>query len=426
MLAATLMMLALVQGPTQDPVDAALAWVRRLDAGGFDSAAAQIDAAVPAGVMSADRLRLIWGAITQQYGKLGRLDRGTVATRDTLTLVELIAGFASQPMGVRVALTPHLKVTGFYIHPLETAYQPPAYVDTTRFTERDIQVGKEPWLLPGTITVPKGGGPFPVVVLVHGSGPNDRDETIGGNRPFKDLAWGLASRGIAVVRYDKRTRVYGARMQSRFITLDAEVIDDALAAVYLARSAVVLDSTRVFLLGHSLGAMLGPSIAARDGHLAGLILLAGPARRFADVLRDQIRYIDSLSGGADPGTKEILGQLPALEAHTLPPDSVVLGVPAAYWYQLDTLRVTARARTLKTRMLVLQGGRDYQSTMADFALWQRALAGRSNATLKAYPDLNHLFVTGTGKATPQEYQGPGGHVAPAVIDDLIRWIGGAR
>jgi dienelactone hydrolase len=340
--------------------------------------------------------------------------------------VELIAGFASQPMGVRVTLTPHLKVAGFYIHPLETAYQAPIYVDTSRFTERDVQVGKEPWLLPGTISLPQGAGPFPVVVLVHGSGPNDRDETIGGNRPFRDLAWGLASRGIAVVRYDKRTRVYGARMQSRFVTLDAEVIDDALAALHLARSTAAIDSTRVFLLGHSLGAMLAPTIAARDGHLAGVILLAGPARRFADVLRDQIRYIDSLSGGADPGTKQILEQLPALEAHALPPDSVVLGVPAAYWYQLDTLRVTDRARTLKTRMLVLQGGRDYQSTMADFALWQEALAGRSNATLKAYPDLNHLFVTGTGKATPREYQGPGGHVAPAVIDDLVRWIGGAR
>src|SRR5258708_674329 len=379
MLAKTLMMLALVQGPTNDPVDAALAWVRRLDAGGFDSAAAQIDHAVPAGLMSADRLRVIWGAVTQQYGKLGRLDRGSVATRDTLTLVELIGGFASQPMGVRVTLTPHLKVAGFYIHPLESAYQLPGYVDTTRFTERDIQVGKEPWVLPGTITIPKGAGPFPVVVLVHGSGPNDRDETIGGNRPFRDLAWGLASRGIAVVRYDKRTRVYGARMQSRFITLDA-----------------------------------------------GVILLAGPARRFADVLRDQIRYIDSLSVGADSGTKQILAQLPAFAAHTLPPDSVVLGVPAAYWYQLDTLRVTARARSLKTRMLILQGGRDYQPTMADFALWQRALAGRRNVTLKAYPDLNHLFVTGTGKATPQEYQGPGGHVAPVVIDDLVRWIGGGR
>ncbi len=343
MLAKTLMMLAMTQGPARDPVDASLAWVRQLDAGAFDSAAAQIDPAVPAGGLSAERLRLIWGAITQQYGKLGRLDRGTVATRDSFTIVELIGGFASQPMGVRVALTPHLKVTGFFIHPLETAYQPPAYVDTTRFTERDIQVGKEPWLLPGTITVPKGTGPFPVVVLVHGSGPNDRDETIGGNRPFKDLAWGLASRGIAVVRYDKRTRVYGARMQSRFITLDAEVIADALAAVYLARSAAVLDSTRVFLLGHSLGAMLGPSIAGRDGHLAGLILLAGPARRFADVLRDQMRYIDSLSGGADPGTKEILGQLPALAAHTLPPDSVVLGVPAGHRTRADSQDADAGA-----------------------------------------------------------------------------------
>lgn len=416
---------AMAQAPTIDPVDAALAWVRSLGAGAFDSAAGQVDAAVPAGVMTADRLRFVWGAITQQYGALARLDRGTVATRDTLTIVELIGGFASQPMGVRVVLTPHQRVTGFFIHPLVAAYQAPAYVDTTKFTERDVQVGAAPWLLPGTMTVPRGPGPFPVVVLVHGSGPNDRDETIGGNRPFRDLAWGLASRGIAVLRYDKRTLVYGARMQARFITLDAEVIDDALAAVHLARSTAVLDSTRVFLLGHSLGAMLAPTIAARDGHLAGAILLAGPARRFPDVLRDQIRYIDSLSGGADPGTRQILAQLPALEAHTLPPDSVVLGVPAAYWYMLDSLRVTASARGLKTRLLVLQGGRDYQSTMADFALWQRALAGRANATLKAYPDLNHLFVTGVGRATPQEYQGPGGHVAAVVIDDVVRWIGGS-
>jgi dienelactone hydrolase len=428
MLSKTLMMLAMLQAPVPagDPVDAALGWVRRLDAGAFDSAATQIDAAVPAGVMSADRLRLIWAAVIQQYGTLGRLDRGTVATRDTLTIVELVAGFASQPMGVRVVLTPHQRVTGFFIHPLETAYHAPPYVDTATFTERDVQVGAAPWLLPGTLTVPKGAGPFPVVVLVHGSGPNDRDETIGGSRPFRDLAWGLASRGVAVLRYDKRTRVYGARMQARFITLDAEVIDDALAAVQLARATAGLDANRVFVLGHSLGAMLAPTIATRDGHLAGVMLLAGPARSFADVLSDQIHYVDSLSGGTDAGLQQILAQLPALRAHALPPDSVVLGVPAAYWYLLDTLHVTDRARALKTRMLVLQGGRDYQSTMADFALWQRALAGRRNATLTAYPDLNHLFVTGTGRATPQEYQGPGGHVAAVVIDDLVRWIGGGR
>src|SRR5258708_18244134 len=146
-------------------------------------------------------------------------------------------------------------------------------------------------------------------------------------------------------------------MQSRFITLDAEVIDDARAALYLARSASVLDSARVFLLGHSLGAMLAPTIAARDGHLAGVILLAGPARRFADVLRDQIRYIDSLSVGADSGTKQILAQLPAFAAHTLPPDSLVLGLPAAYWHQLDPLPANARPRSLQTPLPIPHGGR---------------------------------------------------------------------
>jgi dienelactone hydrolase len=339
------------------------------------------------------------------------------------SIVTIPVKFAAQGVNFVFAVNATGQLYILNLQPGQVTWQHPAYSKPDSFAERAVTVGSDEWKLPGTLTVPNGAGPFPAIVLVHGSGPNDRDETIGGNRPFRDLAWGLASHGIAVLRYDKRTRVYGARMQSRFVTLDAEVTDDALAAFAVARGTPGLDATRVFVLGHSLGAMLAPTIAARDGHLAGAIMLAGPARRFADVLRDQIRYIDSLSHGADPGTAQILDQLPALEAHALPPDSVVLGVPASYWYQLDTLHVTDGARALKIRLLVLQGGRDYQSTMADFALWQQALGGHRNATLKAYPDLNHLFVTGSGKATPQEYQGPGGHVAPVVIDDIVQWIG---
>ena len=88
--------------------------------------------------------------------------------------------------------------------------------------------------LPGTLTVPEGDGPFPAVVLVHGSGPNDRDETLMGQKPFRDLAEGLAGKGIAVYRYDKRTYVYGARLQAdRGITLMEETVEDAAAAVRL-------------------------------------------------------------------------------------------------------------------------------------------------------------------------------------------------
>src|SRR5437868_1155092 len=77
-------------------------------------------------------------------------------------------------------------------------------VNRDTFDEREVTVGKGEWELPGTLGLPKGSGPFPAVVLVQGSGPQDRDETMGVNKPFQDIAWGLASNGIAVLRYDKR------------------------------------------------------------------------------------------------------------------------------------------------------------------------------------------------------------------------------
>jgi dienelactone hydrolase len=197
------------------------------------------------------------------------------------------------------------------------------------------------------------------------------DEAIGPNRPFRDLAWGLSSKGIAVLRYDKRTRVHGAKMVAGGpVTLEAETIDDALAAIALARSRPEIDPARVYVLGHSLGAMAAPAIAKRDGKLAGAIMLAGPARPLSTVLDEQLAYIDSLA----------------------------------------------------VAFLLLQGGRDYQVTMEDFALWKAALAGRPGTKLVAYPDLNHLFITGTGKATPTEYMSKSGHVAPSVIEELAAWI----
>ncbi len=94
----------------------------------------------------------------------------------------------------------------------EVPYAPPDYAVAGAYTEREVTVGSGEWALPGTLTMPAGPGRFPAVVLVHGSGPNDRDETFGPNKTFKDLALGLASRGVAVLRYDKRTKVYGAKI----------------------------------------------------------------------------------------------------------------------------------------------------------------------------------------------------------------------
>ena len=111
---------------------------------------------------------------------------------------------------------------------------PPPYAKAGAYREKDFTVGTGEWRLPGTLTLPVGvTKPLPALVLVHGSGPNDRDETILANKPFRDLAWGLASKGIAVLRYEKRTKEYATKLRAagiRDLTVKEETIDDALSA----------------------------------------------------------------------------------------------------------------------------------------------------------------------------------------------------
>ena len=104
-----------------------------------------------------------------------------------------------------------------------------------------------------------------------------------------------------------------------------------------------------------------------------------------------------------------------------PGKDLPLGVPGAYWLSLRDYHPDLVAAKLSLPLLVLQGERDYQVTMADFALWKKNLAAKQNAVLKSYPKLNHLFMEGEGKSKPDEYM-KAGHVAREVIDDIATWI----
>lgn len=296
------------------------------------------------------------------------------------------------------------------------------------FVERDTAVVTGKIRLPATLTFPSGAGRSPGVVLVHGSGPNDRDETVGANKPFRDLAHGLAERGIVVLRYDKRSKVAPLSFMGRTFTVDEEVVDDALSAAALLRSLPEVDSSRVVVLGHSLGGLLAPRIGERDSALAGLVILAGATRPLTDMMEEQIAYMRGLPGAdtaaIDKAVEGLAPTIAAVRALT-PADSgsptLLLGAPAAYWLDLAAYRPVYVAARLRMPILILQGGRDYQVTMVDFETWRDGLAGNTSVEFREYPSLNHLFIAGTGEPNPAEYS-VGGTVDPQVISDIATWI----
>jgi len=432
--------------PAQDPAPAedsltvkARAFLAALEKGEFDLAAGDFDATMKK-VSGPDKLEVLWRK--QLPAKLGAFKKQSTARREQFQDYEIVlvtCEFEKAVIDARIVFDKAEKLAGFAFVPTAppAAYAPPAYADPAGFEESEVTVGSGEWALPGTLTRPKGDGPFPAVLLVHGSGPSNRDEELGPNKPFKDLAWGLASRGIAVLRYDKRSKVYQSKILAdpkleATMTVSDETIDDALAAAELLRKTPKIDGRRVFILGHSLGGFLMPRIAlaAEPLRIAGFISLAGLTRPLEDTILRQMTFISSLSGPSlsEDDKKKLedvkadVAKIKALDDADRGTTGKLLGAMPAYWLDLRGYDPAATARSVRKPMLILQGGRDYQVQVADFDNWKAALGSREDVEFRLYPKLNHFFFEGQGLITPLEYIQKHGSVAPYVIDDIAGWI----
>ena len=431
MLVISLPLPARAQQPPPDVVPQARAAIAAIAANEFAKVEEQftpeMKAALPAG-----RLASLWTALVAKAGALKNCGPDPRVRRIAdKQMVITPCQFERATADLQFAFDSAGRISGLTFRPgvrSAVPYAPPSYANPASFAEREITIGTE-WPLPATLTVPTGPGPWPAVVLVHGSGPNDRDETILANKPFKDLALGLASRGIAVLRYDKRTMVHPAKLSTvKGLTVRQEVIDDVVEAVKTARAQPEIDAARVFVLGHSLGGMLIPRIAAADRTIAGLVVLAGPARSLEDAIEAQTRYLAMVDGTISPQEQDAIAQaaatvarVRALTGEDAQNDRAISGPPASYWLDLRGYDPPSEARRVDRPMLILQGERDYQVTPAEFARWKTALVSRRDVTFHSYPTLNHLFIAGTGPGSPAEYQVPG-HVAEEVIRDIAAWV----
>src|SRR3984957_9502092 len=407
--------------------------IRQLVAGEFSKIETMYDdrmsAALPPG-----KLAESWPNLIQQEGQFQSIiDTQTIRVQG-LEVVKLECKFANATLDATVAFDPNGKIAGLGFRPhqeTESPWTPPPYAKPSSFTELPLTLVNGSFELPGTLTVPKGDGPFPAIVLVAGSGPHDQDETIGPNKGFKDLAFGLASKGVAVFRYTKRTEKYGEKSADdpTKLTVDDEVISDARAAVALVARQPKINPKQVFLLGHSLGAYLPPRIAAGDSEIAGIAMLAANARPLEKVVLEQIHYLAAMSGkpteaeqkridAAEDGAKQI-------EKPDLKPEDTITFLGAtmygAYWLDLRGYDPLKTAAKLKIPIFIVQGGRDYQVTPSNFQAWSDALSNNKNVTLRTYPDLDHLFMHGTGASKPSDYARPD-HVSLEVVESIATFI----
>jgi dienelactone hydrolase len=291
----------------------------------------------------------------------------------------------------------------------------PPYADAAKFHSVDVTVGA--YKLPGTLTIPVGKGPFPAVLLLQGSGPNDRDETVGSNHPFADIAEGLSSRGIVVLRYDKRN--YASRsFDPMKATVDAEVIQDGVAAVRLLRARSDVAQDRIFVVGHSLGAMLAPEIAKKASPVAGIVMLSPAGRRLPQLIVDQARILGQASPLELPQLEQ---QADELSKHKMAATNTFFGTPASYYYDLDARDEVAIARSLDVPILILHGSRDYPIVDEDIRDWQTGLNGDAKVRVETMPSLNHLFIASGANPGPAEYFAPA-HVDVSVIGTIASFI----
>jgi len=407
--------------------------IQELVAGQFEKVEAIYDARMK-DMLPPGKLADGWRDLNRQAGAFQAITSAETSQVQGLQVVKMQCKFENSLLDATMIFNPDGKLGGLSFLPHQAPpapWTPPAYAKQDSFSEQPLTLVNGKFELPGTLTVPAGNGPFPAVVLVQGSGPEDQDETIGPNKPFKDLAWGLASRGIVVFRYTKRTQKYGAQSSDDPVRLivEDETISDARAAVALVVKEPKVDPKQVFLLGHSLGAYLAPRIATGDAEIAGIVMLAANARPLEKVVLEQIHYLAAMNGtpteaeqkriqAAEEGAKQI-------ESPDLKPDDKIAFLGAtmygAYWLDLRGYDPLKTAAKLKIPIFIVQGGRDYQVTPSNFQAWSDALSNRKNVTLRTYPDLDHLFMHGTGASKPSDYARPD-HVSAEVVEGIATFI----
>lgn len=295
------------------------------------------------------------------------------------------------------------------------SYEMPAEARSLRILrERHQLVLNDSQSLRAELWLPDGVQKPPVLVMVHGSGALDMDESVGATKVFLDLAYAMAKHGIATFRYEKRTLAFSEWQKSDSLTLNAECIQDALSALRVLRQSTHIDTSAIWVLGHSLGGYALPLILSQEKSWAGGIILAGSSRPLTEIVPEQIEYLSQRDGKISSTEKRLYKKVKRFDMcyqqenwkamdRMLPKLSLVYYWPLAFFKNTRHYDPPMHLKNhTSQRVLVLQGGRDYQVDTTHFNRWKQA-ADSERIAFKLMPASNHLFIAGEGASYPAEY-----------------------
>jgi dienelactone hydrolase len=378
--------------------------VTDLVTGDYAAVTAQFDGTMSE-LLSEDKLKEAWESTVAEAGNYSEMISVESFMQDDYYVCLVTTRHEIKGIISRIAYGRDMRITGLYFNYTENKAE-------LMTGETAVTIGEE-YPLDGVLALPSGTGKVPAVVLVHGSGPSDKDENVYGIKVFKDVSDYLVENGIAVLRYDKRTYAHATEL-SFDITVQDETIEDALLAGQLLAQNERIDSSRIFVIGHSLGGMLAPRIVSESkGIFAGAVIMAGSPRSLLDIVYDQNRYLISLS---DPSERDALMQ----QVEDAQP---YFGLPQGYIDEMDAHPVSEYLLSTDKPFLILQGGKDFQvSPTADFEAYKQLVGSKGNFEFHLYDNLNHLFTVSTMENPTTDDYVAGTHLDAAPLADIAAWI----
>ncbi|MCF8428342.1 MAG: DUF3887 domain-containing protein [Bacteroidia bacterium] len=366
-------------------------------------------------IMDEEKIQGFWDILEMSYGSVTEVAEPTISYKDKLVSTVTPIQFERKRVGLKVVFNDKAMISGLFLVSPTPQYQLPDYVDTKRFFENKITLHDTKYPVDGFLTLPKKEQKVPLVILVGNSNPGDKDLTVGPNKVFKDLAWGLANQEIAVFRFEMKTHVYPKEMMAnKNLNLEEVYLNDIKKGLKEIKEYPEIDTNRIFILGYDLGGYLLPFL---EKNLSGISAYIGVNAAYTNLANRQCYQYDYLLGSANenekPAFEKALLKAKFARDKLLPttlPSQLPEGYNANYLIGLNQNNPSKHIAHLQAkRVLFIQCERSFEVPSTELNEWIKHQNGiaEQNWIFDRYPDLNHLGISGVGPAKLTDYEKEG-------------------